>query len=269
MLLSTFLLPLLFGVIQTKPAPVFADISFGDRGPYKFLVDTAAQTTFIDPTLAAQLGLQPKFRIEVIMQHGSRLAPGLNVTNLRVGSHTLPSTEVLFYDMAEARRFYPNVQGILGLNALAQFDFLLSPATAILNADAPRPEAGEVIPFETIEGRIVVKAKMGKETLSLALDSGATHAVLFHTPKAMANTPPVASQFVTLDGARKTVPTTWTAAMTFTQSLQVKTLPAAIVDRPGTAIQGLLPASVFDQIYVDQTRRELVVVRAAAASTRR
>ncbi|MCC6586807.1 MAG: aspartyl protease family protein [Bryobacterales bacterium] len=268
MLLCPILLSALFGIIQTKPAPVFADVSFGNGGPYRFLVDTAAQSTLIDPTLAAQLGLVPKFRIEVVMQHGSRLAPGLNVSTLRVGNRQLPETEVLFYDMAEARRLYPNVQGILGLNALAHFDFLMSPATAVLDPAAQKPETGEVIPFEIVEGRMVVKAKMGKETLALALDSGATHAVLFRTPKAMAATPPVASQFVTLDGARRTVPTTWTAAMSFGQTLTLKTLPAAIVHRPGTAIQGLLPASVFEQIYVDHIRRELVVVRAAAPTRR-
>jgi hypothetical protein len=37
-------------------------------------------------------------------------------------------------------------------------------------------------------------------------------------------------------------------------------LPAAVVQRKQTQADGLLPASVFRSIYVDQTRGELVLV---------
>jgi hypothetical protein len=101
---------------------------------------------------------------------------------------------------------------------------------------------------------------MGRETLILILGSGANHVVLFRTPQAMAKTPPVRSTLSTLDGARQAVPTCWTADMFFTSGLRLGTLPAAIVTPRDTHVDGLLPASVFKAIYVDQSRGEVVLV---------
>ena len=102
---------------------------------------------------------------------------------------------------------------------------------------------------------------MCREILTLILDSGSSHVVLFRTPAAMAKTRPVASTLGTLDGARSVVPTCWTADMFLTDRLRVGMLPAAIAHRKDAQVEGLLPASVFKKIYVDQTRGELVLVR--------
>ena len=60
------LLLLSSALLNTKPSPVFADVSIGKQGPYRFLVDTGAQTSLIDPKLAAELRLKPEFRVEVV-----------------------------------------------------------------------------------------------------------------------------------------------------------------------------------------------------------
>jgi hypothetical protein len=65
----------------------------------------------------------------------------------------------------------------------------------------------------------------------------------------------------TFEGARRTVATTWTADMFFGRGLRIGTQPAGIVARPGTSVDGLLPASVFKAVHVDQTRGEIVLVR--------
>src|SRR6266487_3305271 len=51
-------------LLNVKPSPVFADVSVGTEGPYRFLVDTGNQTSLIDPILAAQLNLKPEFRVD-------------------------------------------------------------------------------------------------------------------------------------------------------------------------------------------------------------
>ncbi len=48
-------------LLNTKPAPVFADVRIGTEGAYRFLVDTGAETSLIDPKLAATLHLKPEF----------------------------------------------------------------------------------------------------------------------------------------------------------------------------------------------------------------
>jgi predicted aspartyl protease len=245
-------------LLTTKPAPVFADIHIGAKGPYRFLVDTGAQTSLIDPKLAAALGLKPEFRVDVVTQNSAQLSPGTRARNLYIGQRALAETELMFYDVSEARRLDPTVRGVLGVNALAGFDFTLSPATGRLELTADRP-SGEVVPFYWIEGRIGLKARMGSEILTLVLDSGSSHVILFRTPAAMLKTTSLASTFGTLDGARQTVPTTWTADMFFDR-LRVPMLPAAIVERKATQADGLLPASIFQKIHVDRTRGEVVLV---------
>ncbi len=251
---------LLFSGLLAKPAPVFGDVYVGNHGPYRFLVDTGAEISVIDPKLAAELELRPEFRVEVITPQSKSLAPGLKTRALRLGDRALPEMELLFHDVTEARQLDRSVRGVLGLNALAGLDFTLVPGVGTLDLAAERPE-GEVVPFDLVEGRIAVKARMGQESLTLILDSGSSHVVLFRVPAAMAKTRSISSTFTTLDGARRAVPTTWTADMLFADHLRVGVLPAAIVERTGTLAAGLLPASVFKKIYVDQTRRELVLVR--------
>ena len=102
---------------------------------------------------------------------------------------------------------------------------------------------------------------MGQEILTLILDSGSSHIILFRTPVAMAKTRPLSITFSTLDGARSVVPTSWTSDMFFTDRLRIGMLPAGIVQPKDTQSDGLLPASVFRKIHVDQARAELVLVR--------
>lgn len=247
-------------LLNTKPSPVFAEVSIGTEGPFRFLIDTGSQTSLIDPKLAGQLNLKPEFRVEVVTQNSTRLLPALRMNTLHIGQKPLRETEVVFHDLAESRRFDPSIQGVLGLNALAGLDFALVPGSGKLDLTAERP-SGEVVPFSRLEDRIAIQARMGRENLTLILDSGATHMVLFHTPEAMVETPLVTTTFVTLEGARSVVPTCWTADMFFTHGLRVGMLPAAIVTRRDTQVDGLLPAAVFKKIYVDQKRGEVVLVR--------
>ena len=256
------LLVLLFSTvpIPSKPALVKVDVHVGVRGPFRFLVDTGAQSTLIQSELALELGLKPQFRVELVTLNGTSLTPGARLRGLVAGTFALPEIEVLFHDLTEARRLDPAIRGVLGANALAHLNYSLTPATGLLETGGPRPLTGQAIPFSVVEGRIVVQALMGQENLALVLDSGASHVVLFRTPEAMAKTRAIPTSVSTMDGARKVVPTVWTADMTFAGRLKVGMLPAAIVKRPGQ-VEGLLPATVFKKIFVDQGRRELVVER--------
>ncbi len=247
-------------LINVKPSPVLAEVSIGSAGPYRFLVDTGAQTSFIDSKLAGKLHLKPEFRVEIVTQNSARPVPALKLSTLHIGGQALPEMELVFHDLSEARRLDSSIQGVLGLNALAGFDFTLSPRAGRLDLTAARPR-GEVVPFYRLEDRIALKARMGRETLTLILDSGASHVALFRTPEAMQKSPPLPAELGTLEGARNVVPTCWTADMFFTDSLRVGVLPAAMVRRPDSQVDGLLPASVFKTIFVDQGRGEVVLVR--------
>jgi predicted aspartyl protease len=241
-------------LLNVKPCPVFAEVTIGTAGPYRFVVDTGAQTSLIDAKLAAELGLKADHRVSIVTVNSERLRPAAKVNSLRVGRVELPATELVFDDFDRA-----GVRGLLGLNALAGLDFELLPKKGRLELGAARP-LGEALPMRRVEDRIAVEARMGSETLTLILDSGATNLVLFRTPEAMAKTDSMAATFSTIEGMRKILPTTWSSDMVF-GGLKVGMAPAAIVARPGTQADGLLPASLFKAVYVDRGRGEVVLVR--------
>src|SRR5690242_2260716 len=184
MLLVTGLLLFSSAMLEVKPSPVFADVSIGNAGPYRFLVDTGAQGSVIDPKLAAELDLRPEFRVEVVSANNTRLLPALKLETLRVGDKPLHESEIVFEDLSEVRRIDSSIRGVLGFDALVGYDFTLLPRTGRLELTRGRP-AGAVTPFHRVEGRIAVAARMGSEVLNLILDSGANHVVLFRMPHAM------------------------------------------------------------------------------------
>lgn len=247
-------------LLNTKPSPVFADVYIGASGPYRFLVDTGSQTSLIDPKLAAKLQLKTEFQVELVTQQSTQLAPGTTLTNISVRNRILPKTEIIFRDVSQLRGLDPSVKGVLGANALRSFDFTLNPSSGRMEDTSERPP-GEVVPFELVDGRIAIKARMGEETLTLVLDSGANHIVLFRLPAAMAKVPAVATTLSTIEGARSVVPTCWSAEMALGGHLRIGTLPAAIVQTNGNHVEGLLPASIFKRIHIDQSRHELILVR--------
>jgi predicted aspartyl protease len=247
-------------LLNVKPAPVFADVYIGATGPYRFLVDTGSQTSLIDPELATKLRLKPEFRVELVTQQSSHIVFGTTLTNIRVRNRVLPGVEIAFSDVSQLRNLDRSVKGVLGANALKGFDFTLSPPTGRMEDTSERP-AGEVVPFELIDGRIAIKARMGEETLTLVLDSGANHIVLFRLPAAMAKVDPVQTTLKTIEGARSVVPTCWSAEMALGDHLRIGTLPAAIIQANGNRVEGLLPASVFKQVHVDHARHEVILVQ--------
>lgn len=260
-MLTSFALTFLLADFTGKATAYVAQVNVGAHGPYPFLVDTGAEVTLVDTALAETLQWKPQFRTELVNVNGSRLVPGLRANGLRVDGHAVDSLEILIDDPVAARRRAPAIRGVLGANALRRFDFLLSTAESSLAVGTGQRPAGEAIPFAEVDGRIMLRTRMGQEPLRLVLDSGANHIVLFKTPAAMAGVRPVASQVTTMDGARQAAATTWTAEIKFSDRLKLGTKPAAVIHRQRDGVDGLMPASLFRKVFVDRHRNEVVLVQ--------
>jgi hypothetical protein len=170
-------------------------VSVNHSGPYNFLLDTGTQVTLIDPSLAAELHLEPAGGAVVAAVESRQSAMIAYLDLLEAGSHAIANLRALVYDL-QNRRGALDIQGVLGEDFLGRFDVLIDNAHKLLcldSSDAMRtemkgPHTALVPPSETTAGSgladlIIIEARLSDATrpVRLMLDSGADGAILFNT----------------------------------------------------------------------------------------
>jgi len=171
-------------------------VSVNHSGPYQFLLDTGMQITAIDQSLAAALHLEAQ-GTAVVAGAGSRQAASMaQLDLLEAGSHAVPNTRVVVYDLQKL-----HIQGILGEDFLEHFDMLIDNVhglvcldeTAAMHAGVKgshiplfaraEPEQGSAIPDLPI---ISVRLSDVARPVRLLLDSGANGIILYNTSEYLA-----------------------------------------------------------------------------------
>jgi len=173
-------------------------VSVNHAGPYNFLLDTGMQITLIDPSLAAELHLEPQGVAVVVAGAGSRQSSSyVPVDLLEAGSHAVPNQNVLVYELQNLHGADLHIRGILGEDFLEHFDMLVDNVHSLLCLDetaAMRTGVkGPHIPLtladpeqdSALPGLPIVLVRIPKATLPvrLLLDSGANGAILYNTPE--------------------------------------------------------------------------------------
>jgi hypothetical protein len=171
-------------------------VSVNRSGPYAFLLDTGMQITAVDPSVAAELHLEPR-GVAVVAGAGSReSASYAQVDLLEAGSQSVSNQRVLVYDVQNL-----HIQGILGEDFLEHFDVLIDnghnllclDSSGAMRAKVKGPHAALVNSPEAASGSqlsrmIIVEARLSDATrpVRLVLDSGANDAVLYNTSEYLA-----------------------------------------------------------------------------------
>jgi hypothetical protein len=170
-------------------------VSVNHSGPYRFLLDSGAQITLVDPSLAAELHLEPEGKEVVANAGSSQSAISVHVDLLEAGSHAITGQRVLVYDVHNLFGTQ-DVQGVLGEDFLAHFDVLIDNVRKLLCLDSSGVMRAEVtgphitlIPPSGITGTsavanlMIVEARLSDATrpVRLLLDSGANGAILYNT----------------------------------------------------------------------------------------
>ena len=97
-------------------------VSINHTGPYNFLLDSGAQITLIDPSLAADLHLDTH-GAAVVASLGSRQSASFAQLELvEAGSHAVANQKVQVYDLQNLHSADLYVQGVLGEDFLEHFD---------------------------------------------------------------------------------------------------------------------------------------------------
>jgi hypothetical protein len=175
-------------------------VSINHTGPYNFLLDSGAQITMIDPSLATALHLDTRGAALVSGVGSGQSASYAQLDLVEAGSHGVANQKVLVYDLQNLHSDDQHLRGILGEDFLGKFDVLIDNAHRLLCLDdsaAMRAEVkGPHIPLiATAEADevgvmpglllITVRLSDGMRPVRLLLDSGVNQPILFNTSEYM------------------------------------------------------------------------------------
>jgi hypothetical protein len=173
-------------------------------GPYDFVVDTGAQITTIDPSLASDLHPRLLGATHVTGLGTYVHAEYAQLDLLQAGGFSLRTPLILIQDLWGVRQYDTRIRGVLGENFLAHFDLFIDYARSILCLDdtrqmqksvkgerialTPVPHAEAYLPFTQ---PMIIAARVpdvANKPLLLELDSGANVPVLFSIATRMPTT---------------------------------------------------------------------------------
>ncbi len=176
---------------MTNGQQIVLPVLINGSGPFNFLLDTGAQITTIDPTIAVQLKIATGGAATIAgtgFQESASMAP---VNLIEVGTHTVAGFRVLVYNLGNIRS---GVVGILGEDFLEKFDVLIDNDHKQLCLDGTGEMRGHVkgehiellSTTEPADGSslpvpLIVASRFtdGKRPVRLALDSGANVPLLY------------------------------------------------------------------------------------------
>jgi predicted aspartyl protease len=265
--ISTAQFKLLNGYLIVIPVTV------NGAGPYEFLLDTGTNTTLVSIEFARELRLRPIDRIELVTVAGSQIVPRARLESVAIGAKSATNLEALISDLREVRAVKPEICGVLGMNFLAQFNYLINYRERRIefedDAELENSLSGERLPLECHEGRAIVSARSAKSRRwRLALDSGIPNLLLFGADGRDLKLDWTQGQpqrlLARTDQGSQTV---WQKRL---RSFNVGganfyDLPVAVMELnvagEGRVEDGLLPTSLFQQVYFNHRKNFVILNR--------
>ena len=247
-------------------------VSINGHGPFDFLVDTGTNTTLVDPGLAADLNLKPVDRMALATLADATPVVRYYADTLQAGQASVAHLEVLGAPLSEIRALDSRVRGVMGMNFLLQFSFLLDyrhqrMAIFPFPDSAPVP-SGRRVNVQINDSRILIPVESQSSpagSWNLVLDSGIGNVLLFQSRVRSSAGPCVAAPCmmqVATNGSNYAAPTLVIPEMMIAERSLIN--QSAIVLRNDLLKttdpqDGLLPASLFRSVFFDRSNATLVV----------
>ena len=171
-------------------------VTVNHSGPYEFMVDTGSEITVIEPSLAAELKLQPMGAAGLVTGVRQTATDVVSPEVIEFGGHALHQPLIAVASLAPFQDFHPRIRGILGEDFLKGFDLLIDRGKKILCLD-PTTELRGIIRGDRISivrqgwddpriaQAILVPVRLSEQKsrmMYLRLDSGASAPILYATP---------------------------------------------------------------------------------------
>jgi hypothetical protein len=260
---------------------IIAPVMINRTGPYDFLVDTGAEITMIDLSLAAELQLKSQDEARVLAVGFQTRASLSQLEMIEVGLQAIANHQVGVRKVDYSLGPDVHIRGILGANFLGRFDVLIDNAHQMLCLDDTKAmqvamkgkHIAVVTPPPPDEGGSpgslllpVHLSDAGSNPLLLKLDSG-SNAPFLYDPAKYLNVGLSGSRLLqgqNLDGKVRTF------ALLSSQEMRIgnilfpqisfSTLLGANRDVYKGKADGLLPTGLFRSVYIGYADRSVVLV---------
>ncbi|WP_128891870.1 aspartyl protease family protein [Erythrobacter sp. HKB08] len=251
-------------------------VTIGGEGPFKFMIDTGAQSTVITESLKERLGLEP-VGTAVVVGMASRVPVELvEVDGLSFASRTFDNLEA---PLLKAHNI--GADGILGLDSLQNLRVMIdfrNDTIAVNDADALGGNRGYEIIVRARHkvGRLIItQAKVDGVTTSVIVDTGAQNSIgNLALQKKLRSRKGGDFRSTDVNGFHLTGKVDIARSLEI-QGLQLQNLPIAFADAPAfdalglgsrpALILGMRDLRLFDRVAIDfESRRVLFDVPKAA-----
>ena len=241
--------------------PVSIEAGGTSRGPYPFVLDTGSEATFVDDELAETLDLEATSRTTILTSSGA-IESIQSRASLTYGTVQVRDLEMVRDPLIALRAVAPEIRGILGQDVLRRTNWLLDYRRGIVIQD-PGGLLGEHVRGNRLAvlwlgDRPTVQASFGRATLvRLVLDSAASGIVLFKLPIGV---PTGASARMKTLGSETSAPLMAIGALHVGSIVLPRPIAAVMPqDVDSDEAGGLLPTSLFDALYFDQTAGSVTI----------
>ena len=261
---------------------IIVPVEINHTGPIDFLLDTGAQVTIVDPSLAKELDLKIAGGATLAGVGFHTGAPIARAKLLAVGSKSVNDHLVVVQDLAGFKTVGLNIRGILGGNFLENFDVFIDYAHSALCLDdtkqmqtqvkgehialADLPPADGQRPYNMPLVIAVKVLRVGMRPLLLKLDSGSNVMFVFDPDSCLDLGLIKGSSMhgTSADGVQRGYsalpPQDLKIGARTLQQIPLVRLANSSRDVPAGEVDGLLPASLFRSMYISYADRYVILV---------
>jgi hypothetical protein len=257
---------------NVQGALIVVPVRINHTGPYDFIVDTGAQISVVDSSLASELHLKARGTTGVggVATYARSAFAYLDL--VEAGVFSVPNSLVVIQELAQLKAADPRIRGIVGENFLEHFDLLIDNRQHILCLDDSKALVlaikGEHVPLAEPRGSnddlpftrpMIVSVRFsvpGSAPMLLRLDSGSNAPALYaadpRLSRAITNRGPLLTRVV--DGVEQAF------AVLSPQNIQIGThtlmqvpfvMPTnAVGNGPTPREDGLLPTIAFQRVFI-------------------
>jgi predicted aspartyl protease len=238
---------------------IVVSLESGEDGPFNFVLDTGADTTIVDSSLAARLSLPSLRPVQQTTLAGVRILNRSLVPALSVGTAEVHNLPVLVEDLASLRQLDSHIQGIAGQDFLSHFNYLLDYRRRVLRIEAAseieNALQGDRVRIEAGGNRMIVASEgqsLRRANLRLLLDSGASSVVLIRSGSQALDVPAFESVQEATTSGNVNLRTGHVRTLSIGSERLHDISVALSAAEPAEPIgDGLLPTGLFQTLYVN------------------